>query len=415
MFMATATRRWLALLFLGWCLFAFFLQSVFPLFAEHIEEIADMMGLEGLEYLASSLVFTAAVLVPLVVLLSLFASGGLQLLVRQLSPTGRALERNRAGVSLTERGGHTAALAEFTEAIRLNPRLAAAHANRGVANYQLGKMPEALADLDAALSLAPELVDALSWRGLIRARMGESELALADLDRAIALGATGALIFATRGSVLIALEDYDRALADCTEALLRGQRNAADFSNRGMAWLGKADYARASADFEEAIRLEPGEGLFFNNRGMARLKQGFYLQAQADFREAMRLTPDLPHAYKNLAWLMATCPEPQFRDAAAAVAHAQKALELVNGKMIPWLAILAAAHAEAGNFGEAVKWQAECLDQSTPKLKAEMAGRLDLYQRGQPYRELPASGKSRDAQPEHHVRVLTTSYRSAQS
>src|SRR5262249_21687338 len=143
------------------------------------------------------------------------------------------------------------------------------------------------------------------------------------------------------------------------------------------------------ADFDEAIRLEPREGLYFNNRGTAHLKQGDYFQARVDLDEAMRLSPALPNSYKNLAWLLATCPKAEFRDRPQAVAYAQKALELVDQKMKPWLAILAAAHAEAGNWPEAVKWQTQCLEQSPAQVKADLEARLLLYQQGRPYREYP--------------------------
>src|SRR5207244_689234 len=97
-----------------------------------------------------------------------------------------------------------------------------------------------------------------------------------------------------------------------------------------------------------------------------------YSRAVSDFDEAMRLSPALPNSYKNLAWLLATCPQPEFRDGAKAVAHAQKALELSDHKVVEWFAILAAAHAEAGNFEEAIRWQTQCIDKAPPKLRGEL-------------------------------------------
>src|SRR5207253_6069724 len=108
-----------------------------------------------------------------------------------------------------------------------------------------------------------------------------------------------------------------------------------------------------------AIRLDPRDAVAWNNRGTAYLKTGDYAKAAADLNEARRLDPQLPHAYKNLAWLQATCPRPEFRDGAQAVANAARALELIGDKAPDWWAILAAAHAETGNFEEAVQWQAK--------------------------------------------------------
>jgi tetratricopeptide (TPR) repeat protein len=200
------------------------------------------------------------------------------------------------------------------------------------------------------------------------------------------------LLHATRGSLYLGKEDCKRALDDCTLAILLGQAGPADFSNRGMAWLGQKNYQQAIADFDDALRLDPNFALAYNNRGVAYMKQGNYALAVADFQQASRLAPAVPNSYKNLAWLQATCPLPEFRDGAAAILNAQKALQQVDNREVAWFAILAAAYAEAGNFAEAVHWQTRCLEKSPPKSKEEQDIRLLSYQSGRPYRdELPSS------------------------
>jgi Zn-dependent membrane protease YugP len=72
-----------------------------------------------------------------------------------------------------------------------------------------------------------------------------------------------------------------------------------------------------------------------------------------------------------------------------AVAHATRALELTGWKQHEWLGALAAAHAEAGNFEEAVRWQGQCLDRSPAEKKAELRARLQTYEGGQPSRDEP--------------------------
>jgi len=48
---------------------------------------------------------------------------------------------------------------------------------------------------------------------------------------------------------------------------------------------------------------------------------------------------------------------------------------------------LAAAHAEAGEFDEAVKWQTKALELAPDSMKAGMKARFELYQQGKPFRE----------------------------
>src|SRR5262249_49793945 len=65
----------------------------------------------------------------------------------------------------------------------------------------------------------------------------------------------------------------------------------------------------------------------------------------------LKLTPMVPEgavACNDLAWLLATCVEPWFRDPARAVALAQKAVDLIPQFASHWRT-LGAAHYRAGN------------------------------------------------------------------
>ncbi|HLJ92357.1 MAG TPA: tetratricopeptide repeat protein [Gemmataceae bacterium] len=150
--------------------------------------------------------------------------------------------------------------------------------------------------------------------------------------------------------------------------------------------LATPSFQRAIADLHEAIQRDPSDAVAFNNRGAARLMAGDYPGAASDLREAIRLNPHFPNPYKHLAWLQATCPEAEYRDGSAAVAHATRALELANGKRTEWFSVLAAAHAEAGNFEEAVKWRTKCLDETPPQARPPLQNALSLYQARQPLR-----------------------------
>ena len=84
-----------------------------------------------------------------------------------------------------EKGDHGKAIADHTEAIRLNPKDAKAYHSRGTAYFKLGRLDEAFADYSAALGLAPADADARVSRGLIHAVRGDFEAAIADYDEAI--------------------------------------------------------------------------------------------------------------------------------------------------------------------------------------------------------------------------------------
>lgn len=48
---------------------------------------------------------------------------------------------------------------------------------------------------------------------------------------------------------------------------------------------------------------------------------------------------------------------------------------------------MAVAHAETGNFAEAIRCQEQALQTAPPGFGAEMRERLELYCAGQPYRQ----------------------------
>ncbi len=75
------------------------------------------------------------------------------------------------------------------------------------------------------------------------------------------------------------------------------------------------------------------------------------------------------------------------RDGDQAVGHARRALQLVGSPQPNLLDTLAAAHAEAGNFSQAVRWQEEAVRRAGDGGNADFVARLERYRQGQPYRE----------------------------
>jgi tetratricopeptide (TPR) repeat protein len=159
------------------------------------------------------------------------------------------------------------------------------------------------------------------------------------------------------------------------------------FNNRGNAWSSKHEFDRAIADFNEAIRLDPSRALFFVNRALAWSSKKVYDNTRADYAEALRLDPTGIPAIDQLAWLLATCPDPNFRDGKRAVELATRACELTEWKNAYTLGTLAAAFAELGDFAKAVEWQEKANRlYADPAERAKGEARLKLYQNHKPYR-----------------------------
>jgi hypothetical protein len=67
--------------------------------------------------------------------------------------------------------------------------------------------------------------------------------------------------------------------------------------------------------------------------------------------------------------------------------HASRACELTHWKNAGMLDTLAAAHAECGQFPEAIKWQTKALELANKRQTEEFRRRLQLYQTKRPYRQ----------------------------
>ena len=109
----------------------------------------------------------------------------------------------------------------------------------------------------------------------------------------------------------------------------------------------------------------------------------------AAYREFLKRDPDDGSALNGLAWVLATCPDARFRDGKMAVEMATRACELSKWAEAAWLDTLAAAHAEAGDFPSAVRWQLEAIAKLPPgdPTRSGFVDRLQLYESNKPYHD----------------------------
>jgi tetratricopeptide (TPR) repeat protein len=166
--------------------------------------------------------------------------------------------------------------------------------------------------------------------------------------------------------------EYDRYLQE-QKRLVR-PRDPSDFYYRGCSLGSTGEWRAAIADFNEAIRLSPEFAAAFVARGTVRWKREEYAMAIADYQQAVRLDPRAVPAHLRLAAAYASCPTATLRSPAKAMASAKRACELSGYRDRDSVQVLAALHAQAGNFEAAVKWQTRAVTMNHADEKAKQPG-----------------------------------------
>lgn len=127
--------------------------------------------------------------------------------------------------------GCTAAI----QSARTGENMSWAFYNRGIAHMKLSQFDRAIADFDQALKLDPDSTFALNNRGAALARKGEYDRAIADFNEAIRLDAQSATSYNNRGTAYARTGQYDRALEDFEQAVRLDPKDTSALSNLRLA------------------------------------------------------------------------------------------------------------------------------------------------------------------------------------
>jgi TonB family protein len=311
---------------------------------------------------------------------------------RYSGSTGELADR---ATTYYRKGENDQAITTLNERIWQQPTSVDAYIIRGSAYQQKGDADKALADFNQAIRLDPKSARAYCDRGILEdVLLQQPNKALADYNEAIRLAPNFQRAYVNRGVHFLEQHNYERALPDFTRAIGLIPNEPGTHGYRAFAYAKLGQRTRAQADAAAATRLKPAEMPLVRVNDLLVRGDGYRILGQQelalrDFREAVHVMPNGWEANGTLAWFLATCPEDHFRNGAEAVSVAKKACELSHWQRSGCYDTLAAAYAEGGDFGQAVKYEKQALNDSSlaPREREEREKRLALFQQQKPFRD----------------------------
>jgi protein O-mannosyl-transferase len=222
------------------------------------------------------------------------------------------------------------------------------------------------------------------------------ELAVEQYEKAIAVKPDSVKSHFSLGLALFSLNRLDDAIFHYRKALEFDNKLVRGHARLGEALLENREYDAAVVEYRRVLKLTPNDANACYNIGVARERQARRAESLAAYREAMAIQPTNPVFVDQVAWILATSPDPSLRNGAEAVALAERAVALSGDSTPSIFATLAAAYAEAARFDDAIRASQHAIALATRSNDAQSAAlfgiQMKFYQAQSPYHE-------RDEQP----------------
>lgn len=227
---------------------------------------------------------------------------------------------------------HTEAVAEFNDALKLQPENVDVLIDRGIIAFELADMETGLYYFKKATNIAPK--NPIAWfnLGKVHYRMANTDSAIFYYKKSIAsrpagfsqsymelgdilmtkerfeeaaqhysgyiaLDSGSEKAYYQRASCFMVLEEYDLALDDWTEAANLNPKNPEIARNLGLTYLQLLEPENAINWFSVSIDLAPDKNYAFANRGYAYYLNKDYKAAIADFDITTQQLPKYPNGF----------------------------------------------------------------------------------------------------------------------
>ena len=176
------------------------------------------------------------------------------LALQSASPSSAAIVHNFRAVAWHDKYDLDRAIADYGDAVRLNPNYANAFNNRGIAWQAKGDLDRAIADHSQAIRADPgDNSGAYRFRSIAWRLKGEHDRAIADASEAIRLYPDYTAAYVARGLAYEEKRDIARARADYVQALAQ----PAKYPSGPQAHRDATQYL-AALDSRSAVSIREG-------------------------------------------------------------------------------------------------------------------------------------------------------------
>ncbi len=302
-----------------------------------------------------------------------------------------AKAHNNLGMALSALNKLDEAISHYRQALQVKPDYARAHTNLAIALKSQGKLDEAVKHYRLALQGSLDYAKAHDNLAIALHSQGKFDEAISHFRQALRIKPGDAKVHNNLGVTLYSQGKLDEAVSHFRQALRIKPDYPKARNNLDIAFKSQGRLDEVISHLRQELRIKPNDAGAHYSLGLRLRTAGQLDESLEHFQEAVRLKPDYPAPLNIMAWILATHPNPEVRNASQAIELAERAAELTKYQNASVLDTLAAAYAAAGQFDRAATTAQTAIALASTAEDDELVNhirkRLELYKQTRPYRE----------------------------
>jgi tetratricopeptide (TPR) repeat protein len=244
----------------------------------------------------------------------------------------------------------------FRHALAIDPNNYIAHGCYGCYLRDTGQLEPACAEFRRAIEISPIYMAGYTFLSEVLETEGKKEDAMKVLRDGLKIRPDFSGARCEVSKILLTSNRLPEAESELKQGLELDPADGELHLYLGYALAQQHKFDAAEKQLSEGVRLVPDDPAGHFQWALVLSAQHDTAAAISQYRAALNIQPDLPNALNNLAWLLASSPDPHDRDPVEALKLSSRACALTQTNDAIKIQTLANACASAGRFDEAVEW-----------------------------------------------------------